>query len=213
MMAIDAAVCRGAQLVGSKQLRSRCLTGRVPPFGATTLTPPRGVRAVCCSHTWCNRGQHCPARTIVPAQLLDRRAYTPLSPCLPLAMTSRAALAAPLLLQTPPGQLPNVYEDLVGLVKSEGDNPQADEDEFQKLAIRVRADHNLEQHIVVDLPGGKGKSILSPAAAHPSEHGRFFAPREGCSFVVDHETLVSCCFVLHCSPCTHRIPLSLALVR
>jgi capping protein alpha len=106
-------------------------------------------------------------------------------------MASRAALAVPLLLQTPPGQLPNVYEDLSGLVGSEGDAAQADEDEFKKLSSRVREEHNLEQYIVVDLPNGKGKSILCPSAAHAGQSNRFLAPRDQVSFVVDHETLVS----------------------
>ena len=106
-------------------------------------------------------------------------------------MTSRAALAVPLLLQTPPGQLPNVYEDLTGLVGSEGDLAQNDEDEFKKLAAKVREEHNLEQHIVVDLPNGYGKSVLCPSAAHSGQPNRYLAPRNQVSFVVDHETLVS----------------------
>jgi capping protein alpha len=103
----------------------------------------------------------------------------------------RAALAAPLLLQSPPGQVANVYEDLVGLVASEGDSARADEDDFKKLAAKVREEHNLQQHIIVDLPDAKGKSVLCASAAHPSGSGRFFAPRQQVSFHVDHETLVS----------------------
>lgn len=106
-------------------------------------------------------------------------------------MANRAALAAPLLLQTPPGQLPNVYEDLTGLVGSEGDVPQADEDEFKELSIKVREEHNVEQNIVIDLPNGNGKSVLCRTAAHPIHTGRFLAPREKISYAVDHETLVS----------------------
>jgi hypothetical protein len=106
-------------------------------------------------------------------------------------MTSRAALAAPLLLQAPPGQLQNVYEDLVGLVGSEGDNGQADEQEFTKLAFTAREQHNIEQNIVVDLPDGGGKSILSFSAAHVGHSDRFLAPRQKITFSVDHETLVS----------------------
>lgn len=106
-------------------------------------------------------------------------------------MASRAALAAPLLLQAPPGQVPNVYEDLTGLVGSEGDSAQADEEEFKKLASKVREEHNLQQHIVVDLPDGKGKSILCASAVHASGSGRFLAPRQELTYSVNHETLVS----------------------
>jgi hypothetical protein len=105
-------------------------------------------------------------------------------------MTSRAALAAPLLLQTPPGQFPNVYEDLNGLIGSEGATAQADEEEFKTLSVKIREEHNLEQKIVVDLPNGKGKSILCPSAVHSGNASRFIAPRQGVSFLVDHETLV-----------------------
>lgn len=103
----------------------------------------------------------------------------------------RAALAAPLLLQSPPGQVANVYEDLIGLVASEGSSARADEEEFKKLAAHVREEHNLQQHIIVDLPDGKGKNVLCASAAHPSGSGRFLAPHQQISFHVDHETLVS----------------------
>ena len=106
-------------------------------------------------------------------------------------MTSRAALTAPLILQAPPGQLTNVYDDLVGLVASEGDSVKADGEEFKQLAVHAREQHNLEQHIVVDLPNGKGKAILCASAAHASTSGRFLAPRQGITYAVDHETLVS----------------------
>jgi capping protein alpha len=108
-----------------------------------------------------------------------------------IAMGERAALAAPLLLQSPPGQVANVYEDLTGLVGSEGNTARADEEEFKKLAAKVREEHNLQQHIVVDLPEGKGKAILCASAAHASGSGRFLAPKEQITFSVDHETLVS----------------------
>lgn len=106
-------------------------------------------------------------------------------------MASRAALAAPLLLQAPPGQVPNVYEDLAGLVGSEGDSAQADEEEFKKLAKQVREEHNLQQHIVVELPDGKGKGILCASAVHSSGSDRFLAPRQQLTYSVNHETLVS----------------------
>lgn len=106
-------------------------------------------------------------------------------------MSSRAALAAPLLLQAPPGQLSNVYDDLIGLVKSEDEASREDEEEFKNLAIQAREQHNLEQHIIVDLPQGLGKGIICPSAVHVSGKGRFLAPRQQISYLVDHESLVS----------------------
>ncbi|UZJ57302.1 hypothetical protein CBS101457_006622 [Exobasidium rhododendri] len=104
-------------------------------------------------------------------------------------MTDRAVLAAPLLLQAPPGQLPNVYEDLLGLVGSEGDDAQQDESRFVSLAATVREQHNIEQNIVVELPNEKGRSVLCFSAAHAGQSNRFLAPRQKITFAVDHETL------------------------
>ncbi|PWN33755.1 subunits of heterodimeric actin filament capping protein Capz [Meira miltonrushii] len=101
---------------------------------------------------------------------------------------SRADLAVPLLLQSPPGQVSNVYEDLHGLITCEEDASAKDEQEFKEKVELAREEHNVEQLIVVDLPEGKGKTILSKSNIHPGHSDRFIAPRHRISFKVDHVT-------------------------
>jgi capping protein (actin filament) muscle Z-line, alpha len=101
---------------------------------------------------------------------------------------SRADLAVPLLLQSPPGQVFNVYEDLHGLITCEEDATATDEQEFKQKAELAREQHNIEQLIVVELPDGKGKTILSNSNVHAGHSDRFIAPRHRISFKVDHAT-------------------------
>lgn len=137
-------------------------------------------------------------------------------------MGSRADLAVPLLLQAPPGQVPNVHDDLVGLVGSEGPGADADVALFKALADTARAEHNVEQLIVVDLPEGAAaaatgggsaqQAVLCKSAVHASEPNRFLSPRHQLSFKVDHTTLVRVTLLqcrtavgIHCSP-PYRAP-------
>ncbi|MCO5613755.1 hypothetical protein L7F22_068033 [Adiantum nelumboides] len=101
---------------------------------------------------------------------------------------SRADLAVPLLLQSPPGQVSNVYEDLHGLITCEEDATATDEQEFKQKVELAREQHNIEQLIVVELPDGKGKTILSNSNVHAGHSDRFIAPRHRISFKVDHAT-------------------------
>lgn len=101
---------------------------------------------------------------------------------------SRADLAVPLLLQSPPGQVSNVYEDLHGLITCEEDANPKDEQEFKEKVELAREEHNVEQLIVVELPEGKGKSILSKSNIHAGNSDRFISPRHRISFKVDHIT-------------------------
>ena len=115
--------------------------------------------------------------------------FFPLSLSTHLAMSiSRADLAVPLLLQSPPGQISNVYEDLHGLITCEEDANSTDEQEFKRKVELAREEHNVEQLIVVDLPEGKGKTILSKSNVHIGHSDRFIAPRHQISFKVDHAT-------------------------
>lgn len=102
---------------------------------------------------------------------------------------ARADLAVPLLVQAPPGQLTNVHDDLLGLLSSDGYDANADVAQFKAKADAARKEHNLEQLIVVELPRGKGKSVLSRSSVHVGEADRFLSPREKLSFKVDHTTL------------------------
>lgn len=120
-------------------------------------------------------------------------------------MASRSALALPLLLQSPPGQVDNVYDDLIGLVASDGAAPSEDVEEFKKQAKAARSEHNVEQLVVVDLPlenvndtrestnfishKGNHKGILANCGIHVQETDRFLAPRYKVSFRVNHDTL------------------------
>lgn len=116
-------------------------------------------------------------------------------------MASRASLALPLLLQSPPGQQSQVYADILALLESEGDDGAADAAEFEAKAHGVWRQHNVEQLITIDEPAtstAAGSASSGSASLVLSEHGsfswkgqeRFRDPRSKTSFIVDHHALV-----------------------
>ncbi|KIL67858.1 hypothetical protein M378DRAFT_185437 [Amanita muscaria Koide BX008] len=96
----------------------------------------------------------------------------------------RAQVAAQFLLQSPPGEINDVLNDIRTII--------ADDDLLQEESLPVLKKYNLEQFITVDVPNNNHQSIISAAAKVSSaldEEERFLDPRSKTTFAFDHISL------------------------
>jgi capping protein alpha len=96
----------------------------------------------------------------------------------------RIQAAASFLLQSPPGEINDVLNDVRNII--------SDDDALQDGVLPALLEYNLVQFTTVDVPGTDHQSIVSEAARFSSSDGgeeRFFDPRSRTSFVFDHLSL------------------------
>ena len=110
-------------------------------------------------------------------------------PLSPLPMASKFSLASSLLLQSPPGELNDVFTDLRSLISSD--------QELESQILPALKQYNLEQFTVVEFPEGrKKKGVVCRDARGESEgeegeEEKFVDWREGKAFGFNHMTAVS----------------------
>ncbi|CAA7261377.1 unnamed protein product [Cyclocybe aegerita] len=98
--------------------------------------------------------------------------------------TERIKAASNFLLQSPPGEINDVLNDIRNII--------SDDDLLQEGIQPVLRRYNIEQFTVVDVPETNHQSIISEAARVGSSSGeeeRFLDPRSKISFVFDHLSL------------------------
>ncbi|RDB17879.1 F-actin-capping protein subunit alpha [Hypsizygus marmoreus] len=99
--------------------------------------------------------------------------------------TERIQAASNFLLQSPPGEINDVLNDVRNII--------SDDDLLQEGVLPALREYNLAQFMTVDVPGTEHQSIVSEAARiSSSESGseeRFLDPRSKTSFVFDHLSL------------------------
>ncbi|KAG5648308.1 hypothetical protein DXG03_004880 [Asterophora parasitica] len=101
-----------------------------------------------------------------------------------MALDERIQAASNFLLQSPPGEINDVLNDVRNII--------SDDDLLKNGITPALAEYNLAQFIVVDVPGADHQSIISEAARVPAEEGaeeteqRFLDPRSKTSFVFNH---------------------------
>ncbi|KAK7469105.1 F-actin-capping protein subunit alpha [Stygiomarasmius scandens] len=99
-------------------------------------------------------------------------------------MDSRIEAACSFILQSPPGEINDVLNDVRNII--------SDDETLEEGLLPALKEYNLEQFITVDVPGTEHQSIISEAARLPaSEDGqeRWIDPRSKTSFVFNHLTL------------------------
>ncbi|KAF5315473.1 hypothetical protein D9619_007322 [Psilocybe cf. subviscida] len=101
--------------------------------------------------------------------------------------TDRIQIASKFLLQSPPGEINDVLNDVRNIIS---------DDEALELGIKpALREYNIEQFTVVDVPESNHQSIISEVARLESTEEtegaqeRFLDPRSKLSFVFDHLTL------------------------
>jgi len=99
--------------------------------------------------------------------------------------TSKFSLASQLLLQSPPGELNDVFQSLRSLVSSD--------QELETQILPALKQYNLEQFTVVSFKNGKKGLITKEARVGESEgeEENFIDWREGKRFGFNHMTSVS----------------------
>jgi len=98
-----------------------------------------------------------------------------------LTIMDQIAAVSQFLLQSPPGQINDVLNDIRNII--------ADDDTLQEGILPALLAYNIEQFIVADVPGADHNSIVSEAAKVPGEDNRFVDPRSRTSFSFDHISL------------------------
>ncbi|KAK0530760.1 F-actin-capping protein subunit alpha [Tilletia horrida] len=139
----------------------------------------------------------------------------------PPSADQRAQLASSLLLQTPPGQIANVYADLSSILLStlpEGATQASATEEatlFQQHATRALESYNTEQLVPFRLPGSDRTTLICRAAQLPGSDTapalpRYLDPSTAQSFAFDHFKLTASDIQSH-PPDPTTEPLRLAL--
>ncbi|CAK5262913.1 unnamed protein product [Mycena citricolor] len=98
--------------------------------------------------------------------------------------TERIGAAASFLLQSPPGEINDVLNDVRNII--------SDDDSLHEGVLPTLKEYNITQFMVVDVPGAQHQTIISEAArVSTSGDGqeRFLDPRSKTSFLFDHLTL------------------------
>ncbi|KAJ7212196.1 F-actin-capping protein subunit alpha [Mycena pura] len=98
--------------------------------------------------------------------------------------TERIQAACSFLLQSPPGEINDVLNDVRNII--------SDDDTLHAGVLPALKEYNLTQFMTVDVPGTEHQSIVSEAARlEATEDGkeRFVDPRSKTSFLFDHLTL------------------------
>ncbi|TFK52263.1 F-actin capping protein, alpha subunit [Heliocybe sulcata] len=93
----------------------------------------------------------------------------------------RIQAAAKFLLQSPPGEINDVLNDVRNII--------SDDDSLQEGVLPALQEYNLAQFIIADVPGSEHQSIISEAAKVDGEEDRFLDPRSKTSFRFDHLSL------------------------
>ncbi|KAK7690305.1 hypothetical protein QCA50_006962 [Cerrena zonata] len=99
----------------------------------------------------------------------------------------RIQAASRFLLQSPPGEINDVLNDVRNIV--------SDDDSLQTGILPALREYNLSQFMTADVPGHQHQTIISEAARSPPQEGdehdgdRFWDPRSRTSFRFDHITL------------------------
>ncbi|KAG5638246.1 hypothetical protein H0H81_001015 [Sphagnurus paluster] len=99
-------------------------------------------------------------------------------------MDPRIEAASNFLLQSPPGEINDVLNDVRSII--------SDDDLLKDGILPALREYNLAQFSVVDVPGADHQSIISEAARVPTLEGveedeqRFLDPRSKTSFVFNH---------------------------
>ncbi|KZV73230.1 F-actin capping protein alpha subunit [Peniophora sp. CONT] len=89
--------------------------------------------------------------------------------------------ASQFLLQSPPGQINDVLNDVRNII--------GDDDALQEGILPVLVEYNLAQFIEADVPSTEHNAIVSEAAKLPGEDDRFVDPRSKTSYKFDHIAL------------------------
>ncbi|KAF8630941.1 hypothetical protein AX17_005298 [Amanita inopinata Kibby_2008] len=95
--------------------------------------------------------------------------------------TGRVQAAANFLLQSPPGEINDVLNDIRNII--------SDDELLQEGILPALKEYNLAQFITVDVPGHQHQTIVSEAARVPAiydDEERFLDPRSRTSFAFDH---------------------------
>lgn len=103
--------------------------------------------------------------------------------------TDPASLCLPLLLQTPPGQLKNVWHDIQGIVSASPDGKSLSSDTLLAQAQPYLEQHSHEQLSVakIEIEGKSDYAIVCDSAKIVTDRGmRYLHPRMQCSFRYDH---------------------------
>ncbi|KAH7910815.1 F-actin-capping protein subunit alpha [Hygrophoropsis aurantiaca] len=98
--------------------------------------------------------------------------------------TERIQAASSFLLQSPPGEINDVLNDVRTII--------SDDDLLQEGVLPALREYNIAQFITVDVPGTDHQSIVSEAAriaGEEEDEERFVDPRSKTSFRFDHLTL------------------------
>ncbi|KZT27390.1 F-actin capping protein, alpha subunit [Neolentinus lepideus HHB14362 ss-1] len=93
----------------------------------------------------------------------------------------RIQAAAKFLLQSPPGEINDVLNDVRNII--------SDDDSLQEGVLPALQEYNLAQFIIADVPGSEHQSIISEAAKLDGDDNRFLDPRSKTSFRFDHLSL------------------------
>ncbi|KAF9021081.1 F-actin capping protein, alpha subunit [Hymenopellis radicata] len=96
----------------------------------------------------------------------------------------RIDAAASFLLQSPPGEINDVLNDVRNII--------SDDESLQAGVLPALREYNLAQFMTVDVPGTQHQAIVSEAARVPSAEAgaeRFLNPRSKTSYIFDHLAL------------------------
>ncbi|KAF8322453.1 F-actin capping protein, alpha subunit [Clavulina sp. PMI_390] len=90
----------------------------------------------------------------------------------------RIAAAASFLLQSPPGEINDVLNDVRAIVP--------DDDALQEGLAHALEEYNVTQFITVPVPEQSHQVIISKAGQVSGEEGRYLDPRSHTTFLLDH---------------------------
>lgn len=100
------------------------------------------------------------------------------------SLQDRLTVASALILQSPPGEVNDVFNDLRPIV--------GDDSELERGLIPALAQYNTEQLTLVELPNEKMPAMICAAARVSSEEGdRFLDPHSQKTFAFDHLRLAA----------------------
>lgn len=101
-----------------------------------------------------------------------------------MELTERIQAASNFLLQSPPGEINDVLNDVRNII--------SDDELLQEGILPALREYNIEQFTIVEVPDTNHQSIISEAARVGSsleDEERFLDPRSKTSFVFDHLSL------------------------
>ncbi|KDQ20809.1 hypothetical protein BOTBODRAFT_26823 [Botryobasidium botryosum FD-172 SS1] len=93
----------------------------------------------------------------------------------------RIAAASKFLLQSPPGEINDVLNDIRAII--------SDDASLESGILPALREYNLAQFITVDVPGQSHQVIISRASQVADAEDRYVDPKAGITFSLDHLTL------------------------